>query len=162
MIGIDTEWKPTRKSNESNRIALVQVACRDECQLHHIHGLPFFPPNLREVLENPSILKVGAGIEQDVRKLRFDWGVEVKNYLDLSPLAFEIDPFWSECAFRRGSMIALVRLAARYLKRCVDKDQQCSNWENHELTESQRTCQSINVCLMSYLNLPQMQPTTDM
>jgi ribonuclease D len=143
VIGIDTEWKPTRKRNESSRIALVQVASSGECQLHHIHGLPFFPPNLREVLENPSILKVGAGIEQDVRKLRFDWGVEVKNYLDLSPLALEVDPFWSEFAFGRGSMIALVRLAARYLKRSVDKEQQCSNWENHDLTESQRACQSI-------------------
>ena len=143
MIGIDAEWLPTRKRNESSRIALVQVACRDECQLHHVHGLPFFPPNLREVLENPNILKVGAGIEQDVRKLRFDWGVEVKNFLDLSPLALEIDPFWSERAFRRGSNIALVRLAARYLKRSVDKEQQCSNWENHELTESQLACQSF-------------------
>jgi ribonuclease D len=143
VIGIDAEWKPTRKKGESSRIALVQVASRDECQLHHVHGFPFFPSNLREVLENPNILKVGAGIEQDVRKLRYEWGVEVKTYLDLSPLAQEIDPFWGERAYRRGSMIALVRLAARYLKRRVDKDQQCSNWENHDLTESQQTCQSI-------------------
>ena len=154
MIGIDAEWKPTRRKNESSRIALVQVAGRDECQLHHVHGFPFFPPNLREVLENPNILKVGAGIEQDVRKLRYDWGVEVKTYLDLSPLALELDPFWGERAYRPGSMIALVRLVARYLKRSVDKEQQCSNWENHDLTESQRTCEFIWSYLMSYLTLP--------
>jgi ribonuclease D len=154
VIGIDAEWQPTRKKYESNRIALVQVAGNDECQLHHVHRFPFFPPNLRAVLENPEILKVGAGIEQDVRKLRFDWGVEVKSYLDLSPLALELDPFWGERAYRRGSMIALVRLVARYLKRCVDKEQQCSNWENRDLTESQRTCECIRSCLISYLNPP--------
>jgi ribonuclease D len=154
VIGLDAEWQPTRNWNETNRIALVQVAGYDECQLHHVHRYPFFPPNLRAVLENPNILKVGAGIEQDVRKLRFDWGVEVKTYLDLSPLALHLDPFWGERAYRRGSMIALVRLVARYLRRCVDKEQQCSNWENLDLTESQRTCEPILSCLMPYLNLP--------
>ena len=143
MIGIDAEWKPTRQRGESNCVALVQVASYNECQLHHIHRFPFFPPNLRAVLENPEVLKVGAGIEQDVRKLRHEWGVVVRTYFDLSPLALDLDPFWGARAYRRGSMIALARLAARYLKRCVDKEQQCSNWENRELTESQQTCESI-------------------
>jgi hypothetical protein len=34
--------------------------------------------------------------KEDVKKLRRDWGVSVKNTLDLSGFARELDPYWAE------------------------------------------------------------------
>ncbi|KIM23887.1 hypothetical protein M408DRAFT_332085 [Serendipita vermifera MAFF 305830] len=98
VVGFDLEWKPMRDgSREYNKVSLVQVATPDEILLIQLPESSKFPTGLRALLEDQTILKVGAGIQNDVDKLKWDWRVDVKNYLDLGFVARYHDYFWDTC-----------------------------------------------------------------
>ncbi|KAG8841070.1 hypothetical protein FRC20_005257, partial [Serendipita sp. 405] len=100
LVGFDLEWKPMRSPKEYNRVSLVQIATETEVLLVQLSGggrVHDFPPALKTLLESPSIMKVGAGIDGDVDKLQRDWCVQVQNYLDLADMARSLDPFWNTC-----------------------------------------------------------------
>ncbi|KAG8819441.1 hypothetical protein FRC17_010454 [Serendipita sp. 399] len=108
MVGFDLEWKPMRTPKEYNRVSLVQIATETEVLLLQLSGggRPHeFPPALKTLLESPSVMKVGAGIDGDVEKLARDWGVHVQNYLDLADMARCVDPFWNTCDILRDFSI---------------------------------------------------------
>lgn len=73
-----------------------------------------------------------------MKKLKVDWNVRVRNYIDLSVLARMVDPFWNE-EFPGGNAIALIRLVARYQRTRLDKKWQLSDWAA-PLNEQQVEC----------------------
>ncbi|CAG8675838.1 9751_t:CDS:2 [Acaulospora colombiana] len=82
-LGFDMEWKPTFiKGDKPNRVAVIQLSGEEDC--------------LQEILEATNIAKIGVGIEGDADKLRKDWGVDISNLIDLSPMARALDPYWDE------------------------------------------------------------------
>jgi RNA polymerase sigma factor for flagellar operon FliA len=115
-IGFDTESKPTfQKGEQSTGPHLVQLATDEHAYLFQIGAKPPRAPEpaeggtpapvpgidvLRAVLESSSILKVGFGLGDDLRRLRAKLGIETCNVLDLST------------ALRRGERNALVAKTA--------------------------------------------------
>lgn len=84
VLGFDTESKPTfLKGEVSTGPHLVQLATDDAAYLFQIGAAPAVEV-LKAVLESPSILKVGFGLSDDVKRLRIKLGIDAQNVLDLA------------------------------------------------------------------------------
>lgn len=84
VLGFDTESKPTfLKGEASTGPHLVQLATDDCAYLFQIGAMPALAV-LKAVLESQTILKVGFGLADDVKRLRAKLGIEAGNVLDLS------------------------------------------------------------------------------
>jgi RNA polymerase sigma factor for flagellar operon FliA len=89
-IGFDTESKPTfQKGEVSTGPHLVQLADDNHAWLFQIGtasspGTMLGAEVLRPVLESPTILKVGFGLVDDLRRLRAKLGIETRNVIDLA------------------------------------------------------------------------------
>jgi RNA polymerase sigma factor for flagellar operon FliA len=144
-IGFDTESKPTfQKGEQSTGPHLVQLATDDRAYLFQIGAKPVRTAEpaedstpapvpgidvLRAVLESPSILKVGFGLGDDLRRLRAKLGIETRNVLDLST------------ALRRGERNALgaKTAVARFFGQRLQKSRKITttNWALPRLTDKQ-------------------------
>lgn len=84
VLGFDTESKPTfLKGEVSTGPHLVQLATDDAAYLFQIGAMPAVEV-LKAVLESATILKVGFGLQDDVKRLRAKLGIEASNVLDLA------------------------------------------------------------------------------
>lgn len=134
VLGFDTESKPTfQKGEVSTGPHLVQLATDDVAWLFQI-GRTAVPGTrevevLKAVLESGSILKVGFGLADDVRRLRDRLGIEPQNVLDLST------------ALRRGERNALgaKTAVARFFGQRLQKSKRITttNWALPRLSEKQ-------------------------
>jgi RNA polymerase sigma factor for flagellar operon FliA len=91
VIGFDTESKPTfAKGEESTGPHLVQLATDSTAYLFQVGAKPepasvdLLQNVLKAVLESPSILKVGFGLGDDLRRVRAKLGIETQNVVDLA------------------------------------------------------------------------------
>jgi RNA polymerase sigma factor for flagellar operon FliA len=128
-IGFDTESKPTfAKGEVSTGPHLVQLATDDAAYLFQIGASPSVEV-LRAVLESPTILKVGFGLSDDVRRLRSKLGIELNNVLDLST------------ALRRGerNTLGAKTAVARFFGQRLQKSKKITttNWALPRLSEKQ-------------------------
>ncbi|XP_063688761.1 bifunctional 3'-5' exonuclease/ATP-dependent helicase WRN-like [Bolinopsis microptera] len=89
VLGMDCEW------NDKSKIALIQVATVDDVFLFRITKFADkqIPTTLRDILENPDIIKVGVGIENDAKKLRDDYKCNLKSWVDLRNLAVNTNAY---------------------------------------------------------------------
>jgi RNA polymerase sigma factor for flagellar operon FliA len=136
-IGFDTESKPTfQKGEVSTGPHLVQLATDRHAYLFQIGAGAAISPAvahqvdvLRAVLESPTILKVGFGLGDDLRRLRAKLGIETRNVVDLST------------ALRRGERNAwgAKTAVARFFGRRLQKSRRVTttNWALPRLSEQQ-------------------------
>ncbi|KAI0803017.1 ribonuclease H-like domain-containing protein [Irpex lacteus] len=132
-LGFDLEWKPTYlKGAPENPVAVVQLASEDTILLIQFDSLRLavsgFPASLQALLENPSYSKAGVSILNDCKKLWKDYGVNVRNCIDLGLLARTVDnAHWKG---KYSSPIGLARLCETYHELSLAKGKvQRSNWE---------------------------------
>ncbi|KAF1864294.1 hypothetical protein Lal_00029452 [Lupinus albus] len=84
-LGLDIEWKPTFKKGVSPGMVAVMQICFNNTHCHVLHLFHSgIPPNLRLLLQDPSFLKVGAGIGSDATKFFRDYDLSIKGVEDLS------------------------------------------------------------------------------
>ncbi|EKX38971.1 hypothetical protein GUITHDRAFT_143786 [Guillardia theta CCMP2712] len=72
-IGIDAEWKPIRRTNERNRVSLMQLSTTtNECRRGSWKKPKgqLFCQSLKNVVENSKIVKLGFELRDDIRKIR--------------------------------------------------------------------------------------------
>lgn len=133
VVGFDTESKPTfLKGEVSTGPHLVQLATDHGAYLIQIGARPlpdFIHAVLKAVLESPSILKVGFGLGDDVKRLRAKLAIEPANVLDLST------------ALRRGerNTLGAKTAVARYFGQRLQKSKKITttNWASSRLSEKQ-------------------------
>jgi ribonuclease D len=133
VVGFDTESKPTfQKGEESTGPHLVQLATDDAVFLFQIGRPAAVAPLLgvlRAVLESPTILKVGFGLGDDLRRLRAKLDIESHNVLDLST------------ALRKGerNTLGAKTAVARYFGQRLQKSKRITttNWALPVLSEKQ-------------------------
>ena len=128
-LGFDTESKPTfLKGEVSTGPHLVQLATDDAAYLFPIGTAPALEV-LRAVLESRTILKVGFGLGDDVKRLRAKLGIDAVNVLDLST------------ALRKGERNTLGAKAAvaRFFGQKLQKSKKITttNWALPKLSERQ-------------------------
>ena len=144
MVGIDTETRPSFKKGRIHQVALVQIATEEICYLFRINKLGFID-ELREFLEDDSIVKVGLSLKDDFHMLHRLAEFEPRGYVELQSMV-------------RDYAIADASLQKIYgiiFGKKISKSQRLSNWEASELTSAQQMYASIDAwaCLEIYRHL---------
>lgn len=130
-VGLDCEWKPnfTKGVTARNRIALIQISTETRAVLAHVASSRELGPDLRTLLADVGIAKVGCGILDDARFLRDDFGATVTSCIDLGRLA------------QKGGYSGKLGLAGQCLwyghELPKPKQIQLSNWNKAPLSERQ-------------------------
>ncbi len=129
VLGFDTESKPTfLKGEVSTGPHLVQLATDEAAYLFQIGAAPAVEV-LKAVLESSSILKVGFGLQDDVKRLRAKLGIDAANVLDLST------------ALRKGerNTLGAKTAVARFFGQKLQKSKKITttNWALPRLSEKQ-------------------------
>ena len=144
ILGFDTETKPAFKKGEKNKIALIQISNSHEAWLFRANKLGF-PKKLIKLFEDETVIKVGAGLNDDMQRLRELDQFKPAGFLDLQKYveAFKIESK------------SLKKIVAIVLGYKISKSQQMSNWESEELTEMQQRYAATDawVCLEVYHKL---------
>ncbi|MBR4801653.1 MAG: 3'-5' exonuclease domain-containing protein 2 [Bacteroidales bacterium] len=145
VIGFDTETKPCFVAKApKNHMALLQLSTADHAYIFRLQQLGL-PDGLANLLSDPSIIKVGAAVRDDIHGLNWYSSFEAGGFADLQTIAekFGIE----EKSVRKMSAIILgIR---------VSKSQQLSNWESSRLSDAQLRYAAIDawVCRQMYLKL---------
>ena len=146
IIGFDTETRPTFSPDQhSNGTALLQLSGAGKAFLFRIYLMGGIPRKLCDILANPTIVKVGAAIHDDVRGLQRFAGFQPRNFVDLQKIVWEY-------GIRDKSV---KKMTAIILGIKISKAQQLSNWEAERLSESQQRYAATDawVCREMYLRL---------
>lgn len=144
VIGFDTETRPSFTKGVHYNVSLLQLSTKKCALLFRLQLVPL-SPKILEILANPSVLKIGAAIRDDIRILRAAQDFTPGGFIDLQTIIGK----WGIEELSVRKMAAIV-LAIR-----VSKAQRLSNWEATTLTPSQReyaamdawVCREIYQCL---------------
>ncbi|WP_258103693.1 3'-5' exonuclease [Marinoscillum sp. MHG1-6] len=126
-VGFDTETKPSFTKGEYYDPALIQLSTLTQCYLIRLKKTGF-TNDLVAFFENKRIKKIGISIRDDIRDLQKVRLFEPLGFLDLNHVAERMSI----------TQIGVRSLTGIFLNRRVSKSQQTSNWENAQLTESQK------------------------
>ena len=144
VLGFDTESKPTfLKGEVSTGPHLVQLATDEAAYLFQIGAAPALAV-LKAVLESRTILKVGFGLQDDVKRLRAKLGIDTLNVLDLST------------ALRKGerNTLGAKTAVAKFFGQKLQKSKKITttNWALPRLSEKQilYAADDAHVALKSY------------
>jgi ribonuclease D len=126
ILGFDTETRPSFRRGKSYPPALLQLGGADKVYLFQLLKLGDISPAL-EILSDPSIVKVGVAIRDDVRKLRERQDFKPAGFLELADITHKLD------IVNTG----LRSLAAIFLSVRISKGAQVSNWSRDHLSDAQ-------------------------
>ncbi|KAH8294988.1 hypothetical protein KR018_004907 [Drosophila ironensis] len=128
VLGFDCEWITVGGSRRP--VALLQISSHEGlCALFRLCHMKQIPRDLRELLEDDGVIKVGVAPQEDAMKLSHDYGVGVASTLDLRFL----------CVMAGHKPEGLGKLSFTHLKYALDKNWRlaCSNWEAKQLEPAQ-------------------------
>jgi len=134
-MGLDLEWKPTFRARQAtSRAAVLQLSGPGLCLVIQLQQLNHIPRQLRQLLADPTLLKVGVSVGDDLAKLRHDWGVASSGYVDVGRVGGRI--FFHHCPFRTMSLQNMVRNVWGIQLPKSDAVR-LGNWEHPELSTKQ-------------------------
>ncbi|XP_050341446.1 exonuclease 3'-5' domain-containing protein 2 [Bactrocera neohumeralis] len=128
VLGFDCEWVTV--GGKRRPVALLQLSSQKGlCALFRLCNLQQIPKDLRDLLEDDKVIKVGVAPQDDAHKLAFDYGVGVASTFDLRYLA----------ALVEQKPEGLAKMAKSLLNVQLDKNWRlsCSDWEAKVLNEKQ-------------------------
>lgn len=128
VLGFDCEWVTV----DGNRrpVALLQLSSHSGLTaLIRLSHLKHVPAEIRQLLEDERILKLGISPSDDARYLRQDYQVDMRGTLDLRFLA----------RFLKLPTEGLAKMAMEHVGIKLDKNWRirCSAWDAQELSEAQ-------------------------
>jgi len=127
VLGFDTETKPSFKKGNKNKVALIQLASNDLACLIRINKIGL-PDELVSLLSNPSVIKTGVAIHDDIKLL-----TSIKKF---TPQGFiDLQTFVKDYGIESSG---LKKLTAIVLGFRISKRQQVTDWEAAELSEAQQ------------------------
>jgi len=144
VLGFDTETRPSFKKGKVYPTSLIQIASVDQAWILRVNRIGY-PGPLLDLLSGEIPMKIGLGLQDDLRRLRADYQFEPDGFLDLQNYvqAFRID--------EKG----LKKISGIVLNRRISKSQQVSNWDADLLSEAQLRYAATDawICLMIYNSL---------
>ena len=130
VLGFDTETRASFERGVQHPLSLIQIATANTCYLfqHAILGEQF--TQLKALLEDETILKVGVGLRSDAHALRRQWGINVASTLDLN---------WALAQLGAEKEMGTRQLVAALLGARIDKPKKVtlSNWQLVPLSSAQ-------------------------
>jgi RNA polymerase sigma factor for flagellar operon FliA len=151
-IGFDTESRPTfAKGEVSTGPHLIQLATDDRAYLFPITTQPALN-ELRTILESPTVLKVGFGLRDDLRRLQSKLAIDTLPVLDLA-IALR-----QEKRCDMGAKAAVAHFFGQRLQK--SKRISTTNWSNRVLNEKQilYAANDAHVALRIYRSWQLTQP----
>lgn len=127
VIGFDTETRPAFKAGTVNRVALLQLSTREKTFLIRLSKLRL-DKAIVKILTSKDIIKVGAGLDNDLRALQRLRRFRPEGFMELQNIVSD----WG-IADKSVRKIAAIVLGVR-----VSKAQRLSNWEAAQLTPAQQ------------------------
>jgi ribonuclease D len=144
VFGFDTETRPSFKKGKVYPTSLIQIASLEQAWIIRVNRIGY-PRQLMEILSGENPLKIGLGLQDDLRRLRADFQFEPDGFLDLQNYvqAFRID--------EKG----LKKISGIVLSKRISKSQQVSNWDADILSEAQLRYAATDawICLKIYNSL---------
>lgn len=152
VLGIDSETKPSFVKGKSHKVSLLQVATENYCFLFRLN-LMGLPKVLIELLENPSIIKVGLSLKDDFLALHRRVTFKQQNCIELQEY---VKPFGIQDK-------SLQKIYAILFGHKISKSQRLSNWEAETLSPSQQLYAATDAwsCLKIYNLLQELHHTGD-
>lgn len=126
FLGFDTETRPSFKKGQVNKVALLQLSTNERAYIFRIIDFEL-PKSLLKLLSNPSIIKAGAAIRDDIKTLQINKHFEPAGFFELQDEAQNLGI----------KNFSLKKMSGIVLGIRISKAQQLSNWESPELTEAQ-------------------------
>ncbi len=126
VLGFDTESRPSFRKNQHFEVSLIQISTEKDAYLFRINHTGFHK-SLIDLFEDPSIIKVGVSIHDDIKRLKPLKDFQARGFM-------ELQKFTDEFGIESNS---LRKLSAIILGFRISKSQQLSNWEAKKLSEAQ-------------------------
>lgn len=126
VLGFDTETRPAFKKGQHFNTALLQLSTTEKAYIFQLQKMQDFN-NLANLINNKKILKVGAAVRDDVRKLNKYFPAKKNSFIELQTMVREYGI----------EDISLRKMTAIVLGFRISKSQQTSNWEADPLDEAQ-------------------------
>jgi len=144
LLGFDTETKPSFKKGRNNSVCLIQLSTDNLACLFRINKIGF-PDELIKLLSDPSVIKAGVAVHDDIRFLKGVKKFSPDGFVDLQHLVRDYGIQSS----------GLKKLAAIVLGFRISKRQQVTDWEAEHLTEAQQLYAATDawVCYQIYNKL---------
>lgn len=141
ILGIDTETRPSFKKGHTNKVSLIQLSTHSDCYLFRINMIGFID-ELRELLTNKDVIKIGISLRDDLLVLHRVDKFEPHNFIDLQSIV----P-------RYGiADMSLQKIYAIIFGKKISKSQRLSNWEAPQLSIPQQYYAALDAwaCLHIY------------
>lgn len=145
LIGFDTETRPSFRKGVQYQVSLLQLATSEVAYLFRLHQIGL-PKQIKSILENQNIVKIGAAVLDDLRGLKkISPGFHPKSFFDLNEELKKV-------GFHN---VGVRNLSAMVMEIRISKSEQVSNWEAPELTDKQMVYAATDawVCLEIYKKL---------
>ena len=144
LLGFDTETKPTFIKGKKHSVSLIQLSTGDLACLFRINKIGI-PEELVNLLADPSVIKAGVAVHDDIRFL--------KGVRKFTPGGFiDLQTFVKDFGIQSSG---LKKLAAIILGFRISKRQQVTDWEAEQLSEAQQIYAATDawVCQQIYRKL---------
>lgn len=152
VVGIDSETRPSFTKGHSHKVALLQVSSEECCFLFRLN-MTGLTPSLVELLEDPSVTKVGLSLKDDFMMLH-------KRVPFVQQSCIELQDYVRPFGIQDKS---LQKIYGILFKEKISKSQRLSNWEADVLTDSQKQYAATDAwaCLNIYKLLQELKRTGD-
>jgi ribonuclease D len=128
ILGFDIETRPAYTRGESYSPSLLQLAGMHAVYLFQLQDL-IIPSGIDELLSDPSILKTGVALKDDISGLRELFHFEPNGFVELSKLA-------SSLGYKNKGLRGLTACLLGFR---ISKSAQTSNWARRNLSKTQMT-----------------------
>jgi ribonuclease D len=126
VLGFDIECKPNFKKGPNNPPALLQLSTSEQAYLFRLHPIMKLDV-LIEILENPTIVKTGVALKDDLNNLQKIQAFQPSGFEDIAKIAQTL----------KIEQTGLRNLTAIFFKHRLSKSAQLSNWEKQPLSPAQ-------------------------
>ena len=144
MIGFDTETRPSFKRGQLFNVALLQLSADDRCFLIRLNKIGM-PEPIREILEDPAIIKIGLSTHDDFRNLHKLYQLEPAGFIELQDYVKQF----------KIADNSLTRIHSILFGLRISKGQRLTNWEADTLTIHQQEYAALDAtaCVEIYRRL---------
>lgn len=127
VVGFDTETRPSFQKGVSYKVCLVQLSVGQVCYLFRLNKIGEFPDCLKELLEDPKVIKVGLSTQDDFKNIRKWREFEPGGFIELQSMVKNYGI----------TDMSLAKIYALIFGKKLSKRQRLTNWEADQLNMKQ-------------------------
>lgn len=152
MLGVDTETRPAFRRGQNHKVALLQVATKDQCFLFRLNHIGL-PDSLVRLLSNKMVPMIGLSWHDDLMSLHRRKPFEPGWFIDIQDIIGNLGI----------EDKSLQKLYANLFGEKVSKRQRLTNWEADILSDKQKEYAAIDAwaCINLYDEIMRLMSSGD-